>query len=356
MASLYKPAICTISLGRIFAGHSLEHRLDMAAKYGFRGIELFPEEVVDMATSMPGGDTPSNQLAAAEIIRDLCRARHLEIICYQPLMHYGGLRDREAQARRLEDVHLWLKLAHTLETDLILLPSSFLGPDELSSDLSLLVADLAELADLGRQQTPVIRFAFEALCWGTRVDTWEKSWDVVRRVDRPNFGICFDTFNMAGRIYADPASPSGCTVNSDEALLASLETLVASVDVAKVFLIQLADAERLTAPLDAAHPLYNPEQPARMSWSRNCRLFYGEAQHGAYLPVKPILAAILHGLGFQGWLSFEVFNKKLLDPAKSVPEDMAKRASASFDKMLDDLELRPESQPSSTIGRVQAML
>ncbi|POR35506.1 3-dehydroshikimate dehydratase [Tolypocladium paradoxum] len=349
----HKPSICTMSLGRCFAGHSLERKLDMARKYGFQGIELFYEDLVDLAATMPGGDTPGNQLAAAAAVRQLCEDRELAIICLQPFMHYEGLVDRTLHSRRLEDMRLWIRLAHALGVDLILLPSTNLPPAQTTDNMDTVVSDMAEMADLGLASTPVIRFAYEALCWGTRVDTWEASWDVVQRVNRPNFGICLDTFNIAGRIYADPAAPSGRTQNCDEAVAASLSGLVSSVDLRKVFLLQIADAERLARPLDSSHAFYNAEQPPRMSWSRNARLFYGESSLGGYLPAKPILNAIVHGLGYTGWLSFEVFNRALTDTGAGVPETMARRAAQSWRRMVSDLALRTDE---SSFERRQAML
>ena len=64
-----KPGICTMSLGRYYAGHSLEHKLDMAKKYALVGIELFYEDLRDVASSMPGGCTDRNQIRAAAQIR-----------------------------------------------------------------------------------------------------------------------------------------------------------------------------------------------------------------------------------------------------------------------------------------------
>ena len=125
------------------------------------------------------------------------------------------------------------------------------------------------------------------------------------------------------------------------------------IDIEKVFLIQVADGERLTEPLIKGHPFYNSEQPSRMSWSRNARLFYGEPQHGGYLPVRYVLAAIIQGLGFKGWLSFEVFNRRLAEKDYAVPEEMAKRAAVSWMKMKKDVGLRTGDKTQS---KMQAML
>lgn len=342
-----------MSLGRCFAGHSLPHKLDMAQKYGFKGIEVFYEDLVDFSKAFPGGGSPDDQVAAAHAIHQLCAARDLTVICLQPFMHFGGLVDRDQHRKRIDELRLWFELAHALETDLILFPSSFLSEDEVTDDMDLIVADFVEAAEMGLQQEPVINFAYESLCWGTRTDTWEASWDLAQRVDRPNFGVCLDSYNILGRIYADPASPTGRTDDCEQATVDSIKRILSDIDVAKVFLIQVADGELLSPPLDTSHPFYNPEQPTRMSWSRNARLFYGEPQYGGYLPCKQVLRAVVQGLGFEGWLSFEVFNRRLAEPDATVPEEMARRAAESWVKMKAELGLRTEDEMQP---RLQPML
>lgn len=324
----------------------MEYKLDMAQKYGFRGIELFYEDLEYIAKAMPGQLSPANLLAAARQVRQWCDRRTLEIICLQPFMHFGGLLDREKQAKDLATMELWTELARALGTDLILFPSSFLPASELTDDISVLIKDFQDAADIGSRKTPPIRFAFEALCWGTRVRTWEDSWKIIAAVDRPNFGLCIDTFNMAGQLFADPAAAGGCTPHADAAVEYSMGRLMAQVDVAKVFLVQVADAERLAAPLGEGHVFYDAAQPARMSWSRNCRLFYGEEHMGGYLPVKRILQTVVHGLGYRGWMSFEVFHQRLTERDGTVPEYYAARASRSWAKLVRELSLEPnKSRP-----------
>lgn len=350
---VHKPSICTMSLGRCFAGHAIQHKLDMAHKYGFQGIELFYEDIVELTNTMAGGATAANLLSAASHIRQLCQTRGLTIICLQPFMHYGGLVDRDLHRQKVDEMHLWVQLVHELGTNLILFPSSNLPASQITDDMDLIAADFREMADIGLEARPAVKFAFEALCWGTRVDTWEASWDVVQRVDRSNFGLCLDSFNIAGRIYADPAVASGRTPNGEAAVIRSITEMIASVDVSKIFLVQVADAELLSQPLTTHHEFYNPEQPARMSWSRNARLFYGEEEHGAYLPARAILSAIVNDLRYDGWLSFEVFNRALLKTDGTIPEVMAQRASQSWQKMVEELDLKTESP---MLKQVQPML
>jgi 4-hydroxyphenylpyruvate dioxygenase len=331
-----------MSLGRCYAGHTLSHKLTMAAKHGLQGIELFWEDLVDLARPQ----TPSSILAAASYVSTLCASLRLEIICLQPFMHYEGLLDRKRHNERIEEMKLWIEVAKVLGTDIIQVPSTFLPKEHVSGDKSLIVSDLRELADMGLQQTPPMRFAYESLSWGTYVDTWEVCWDIVTRVDRENFGICLDTFNILGRIYADPTSPTGCNENADALVDASVRRLVKQIGPhkEKIFFIQIVDAERLSSPLGPGHAFYNKEQPSRMSWSRNCRLFYGEQSRGAYLPVKRVTEAILKEIGWEGWVSMELFNRAMERKDHAVVEELASRAGESWFKLVKDLDLATEPQ------------
>jgi 4-hydroxyphenylpyruvate dioxygenase len=336
-----------MSLGRCYAGHSLRHKLSMAAKYGLEGIELFYEDLVDHAG---GSSSPSDLLSAAASVHELCLSLGLEIICLQPFMHYEGLLDRRRHDERIEEMKLWMELAHTLGTDIVQVPSSFLSRDEISSDTDVIVSDLREIAELGLQQTPIIRFAYESLCWGTYIDKWELCWDIVQRVDLPNFGICLDSFNILGRIYADPAAESGCTQNAEEEVRDSIQRLVERIGPhkEKIFFVQVVDAERLDKPLLPGHPFYNAQQPTRMSWSRNCRLFYGESAHGAYLPVKDVLHAIFNEIGYVGWVSMELFNRIMERKDHGVVEELAERAAASWERVTQDLQLEVQNRSKNS--------
>jgi len=340
-----RPAICSHSLGRAWV-HSLESKLAQAAKFGF-DIELFYEDLVYAArelshVSEPG---PKELIIAAHHVRSLCDGFGIAVVCLQPFMHYEGIRDRVKHAQRVEEMKLWIKLAALLNTHIIAIPSTFLSTEEMSGDMDLIVRDLREVADLGAPFD--MQFAYESLAWGTYSDTWEQSWKVVKAVDRSNFGICLDTFNMAGRIYADPAAPSGKTRDADTATKASIERLVREIDVSKIVFVQVVDAEKLAEPLVEGHEYYEASQPARMSWSRNCRLFYGEEDRGAYLPVKAILKAILVDLRFEGWVSAEMFNRSLTDPRPSVPAEHAERAAISWHKIVEDCRLNNQVNGSS---------
>ena len=169
---------------------------------------------------------------------------------------------------------------------------------------------------------------------------------MVQRVNRSNFGMCLDTFNIAARIYADPTVPGGVAgPDAADAVRQSLERLLERVDVARVFYVQVVDAERLRVPLGPGHAFHVDGQPPRMSWSRNCRLFYGEEDRGAYLPVREIAAAIFHGLGFEGWVSLELFNRRMNDEGADVPYELARRGALSWSKLARDMRLSAPEPP-----------
>jgi len=324
--------------------------MDMAAKYGYQGIELWHEDLMDVAEQLPGGAALlENQLAAAGIVKSMCDARNIEIVCLQPFMNFEGLVDRQQHARRVEELRVWIQLAHVLGTDVIQIPSNFSPADQVSDDLDLHVADLAKVADIGAASEPPIRFSYESLSWGTRADTWERSWEIVQRVDRPNFGICLDTFHIAARIFGDPESASGMAPDGEQAVKESIQRLLSTVDVSKIVYVQVVDAERLAEPICETHPFYSPEQPPRMSWSRNCRLFYGEYSRGAYLPIREISAAIFQGLGFEGWVSFELFNRRMSDEDHDVPEELASRGAVAWAKFVRDMKLRVDGPSKTTV-------
>ena len=354
-----RPAIASMSLGRAFAGHSLALKLECAAEHGFEGVEIFYEDLEYLAkeqqltsssssssAKIAADDTPSREqlLAAAEIVRDTCQRLKLVVIGLQPFLFYEGLVDREEHAAMIQKLKLWFEIVKTLGTDVIQIPTQFRRDAGVSGDLEIIVADMVEVADLGLKEEPVVKFAYENLAWGTFVDTWEGAWEIVRRVDRCNFGLCLDTFNIVGRVWADPERERGVVeLDPYERLWETLKKMVKEVDVKKVWYVQVVGAERMRTPLVKGHEWYVEGQPARMSWSRNARLFYGEEERGQYLPIDLAARAILdrqNGLGFEGWVSMELFSRTLNDTAKSVPESHAKRGEEAWRKLVKDLDLR----------------
>lgn len=332
----YKPAIASMSLGRAWV-HDLEVKLTQASQAGFEGVEIFYEDLEYLAKSY-GEVKEATLLKAATFTRELCDRFGLAVVGLQPFLFYEGLIDRKEHQARIEKLIMWFKIVKILGTDLIQVPSNFMQ-EGITGDLSVIINDMTEIADLGSFEEPPVRFAYENMAWGTHVDTWQKLWEVVTGVNRPNFGCCLDTFQIAGRVWADPANPSGKTSNADEDLRQSLAELVERVDVSKVFYIQVVDAEKLENPLLEGHIYYEANQPARMGWSRNCRLFLYESDKGGYLPVIEVTRVLIQELGYEGWVSMELFSRSMADPHPTVPYVHAQRGIKAWERMAQDFRL-----------------
>ena len=334
------PGTATVSLGKP-GGHSIENILSAAATAGLKGIEICYNNLHFHAIQLIGSDSAeidqNGLVQAAKDIRRICGALGLAIIDLQPFASYDGLLDTELHKQMVAKFSRWLELAHALGTDIIQMPSNF-DQSGTTGDMDKIVSDMIELADLAAKEKPVVRIAYEAVAWGAHLDLWEQSWEVVKRVDRPNFGLCLDTFHIAGRVWADPASSTGKTPNAEADLTASLSRLVGEVDISKVFYVQLSDAERLDQRLMEGHEFYHPEHPARMSWSRNARLFPCEEDKGGYMPITRIAKAIVNDLGYRGWISMEIFSRQLLGNDPDIPSEYAERAMSSYGKVREELE------------------
>ncbi|PKY07878.1 putative 4-hydroxyphenylpyruvate dioxygenase [Aspergillus campestris IBT 28561] len=346
-----QPAITTVSLGQSQT-YTIQEKLHACAKHNIHGIELFYDDLEALARSSspsitlcadPHTQQPPKEalLNAATQIHTLATTLDIQILSLQPLRFAEGLVNRSEQARILTDVlPLWLSLAQALHTDTILIASNFLPPDprtgepRITGDTTTITDDLRALA---KAAAPT-KLAYEALAWSPHIHTWEAAYDVVKRVNEPNFGLAVDAFNIAAAMYPSPdvlSSPSSMAA-ADTALTQSLARLVADVDPTRLFVVQMADAERLLAPLDELHPFYEAAQPARMSWSRNARLFLGEAHRGGFLPVVEVVKAVVLGLGWEGWLSFEVFSRFLVGPG-DVPFENAERAARSWEWVVEQV-------------------
>lgn len=108
-------------------------------------------------------------------------------------------------------------------------------------------------------------------------NAWEHTWDICKRVDRPSFGLCLDTFQISGspiacQFYVSPATkPTLCVLAAiyfasklsqnlttpyplpplpapslADSLVSLTETLKPHID--KIFYLQISDAALPPAP------------------------------------------------------------------------------------------------------------
>ncbi|KAJ6463139.1 xylose isomerase-like protein [Mycena vitilis] len=320
-------SIYTLSLGKHI---DLSLRLKTAAEVGFTHIELDTDDWYAYAESYrraQGLDIQEDHHTfAAHALATQLSVLGLKVLCIQPFRHFEGLLDADAREHRIAEALGLFRAMVILETDLFMIPSSFLAAHLISPDRDTIAFDLRTLADLAYSVSPKLRVGYEALAWGTYINTWQQAWDVVQRVGRSNFGLVLDSFNFLGRVYADPTHPSGVLATASSELRLSLAELVATVPPSRIFLLQIADGARVSPSFDKTAPL------PLLAWSRTSRLFPGEHNRGAYLPVVAFMEAVVGRLGFTGTWSLEYFNADLdrrSDPA-GVARELAQRGMSSL--------------------------
>ncbi|WP_306420618.1 sugar phosphate isomerase/epimerase [Arthrobacter sp. JCM 19049] len=239
------------SIATVCLSGTLEEKMLACAKAGFDGIEIFEQDLT-VSPKSPGE------------VRALAQRLGLSLDLFQPFRDFEGV-DPATLAANLRRAEEKFKLMQRLGMDLILLCSNVatatINDDELFADQIRQLADLAE-----RYQ---VRIAYEALAWGKYVNTYQHSWRIAQLVDRPNVGICLDSFHILSR-GDDPAD-------------------IARIPGEKIFFVQLADAPAMK--LDV------------LSWSRHYRVFPGE---GGF-QLDQFMAQLVRS-GYDGIVSLEIFN------------------------------------------------
>lgn len=151
--------------------------------------------------------------------------------------------------------------------------------------------------------------AYENWCWATVNPTWSHIWAIVERVDRPNVGLCLDTFQTCGGEYGDPTTTSGLIEhegmpqNLEMAFKSSLLALTRTVPKEKIFLLQISDAYKPPVPLE--DEMIDGLRP-RGRWSHDFRPYLFD---GGYLTQQCVeFAKAVLDTGARCGLSVEVFD------------------------------------------------
>ncbi|KAI5777575.1 hypothetical protein EDC01DRAFT_791537 [Geopyxis carbonaria] len=254
------------SIATVCLSGTLIDKLQAIAAAGYDGVEIFENDLLHF----PG---------SREDVRRTCEELGLTIEMYQPFRDLEGAPNDEELRRSLDRLERKFQWMNELGTDLILLCSNC-SPSSIG-DRAKMVSDLRAAAELAEKYDK--RIAYEALAWGQHVYTWEHSWELVKEVNHPRMGICFDTFHIFSR---------ECDISA-----------ISSVPAEKIFLIQLADA-----------PILKMDH---LSYSRHHRNF---PLQGSF-PIMEFMNKIIE-TGYAGPLSLEVFNDEFrAAPAKRIAED-----------------------------------
>lgn len=149
----------------------------------------------------------------------------------------------------------WIDIMEAVSTDMLQVGLS--DSADISSSTTRLATDLAEVANLLAEKG--MRLAYENWCWAAHAPKWKDAWIIVQAANRPNIGLCLDTFQTAGGEWGDPTTSTGmieeermATADITERYLSSLEELPTNVPAGKIFLLQVSDAYNMEPPLDRA--------------------------------------------------------------------------------------------------------
>ncbi|KAL1845347.1 hypothetical protein VTK73DRAFT_650 [Phialemonium thermophilum] len=207
-------------------------------------------------------------------------------------------------------------------------PSQFLP--NTTGDEEVIITELRALADLAA--TSGVTIAYEAVAFARFNSLWQDSLRVVRAVDRPNFGMCLDSFHIHARIWADPYAADGKLPHGNQALADSMAEFLASCPKDKVQYVQLSDASKLDPPLTEESPLFEGLEVkiGTLAWSRSARPFPLEPP--GYYPVVDIAKTWLLDYQWEGWVSIEGFLTET-ELEENGPEVMAARARRSIENL-----------------------
>lgn len=269
------------SIATICVNGTLRTKLRAIADAGFEHVEIFESDL--LASPEP-----------VAVVGAMMRDQGLACVAFQPFRDFEGMPAR-LRARVFDRAERKFDVMEELGTDLVLV-SSNVSPESLSEH-GRIVEDFRELGE--RAAARGLRVAFEALAWGRHIQDHRQAWEIVRAVDHPAVGLALDSFGSLARNVP----------------IASL----GSIDPAKLFHVQLADAPSLTMD-----PL---------SWSRHFRCMPGQGD----LPLVDYVTA-LQEIGYRGVLSLEIFNDRFLAGSAT---DIAVDGMRALTYLLEQVEQRP---------------
>ena len=272
----YSGNIGDFGMDTISLAGPLEAKLKAVREAGFTQIMLAAKDLVGHADGMK---------AAVGAVR----ASGLRVTGFQVLRDFEGL-SGHLHDYKVDIAKSMLEMCHALDCHLLLICSS--TSVHASGDTQALVKDLRKLAMLAIPMG--IKIAYEALSWGRVVNEFPQAWDIICQADMPNLGLGFDSFHM----FATNTS------------LDELDMLEPD----KIFLVQLADF--MWTEIKSVEE--------RIATARHFRVFPGEGVHSEALAN---LVTRLHGLGYRGDYSFEVFNDDYQQMPLSTVAQRARRSA-----------------------------
>ncbi|KIJ40275.1 hypothetical protein M422DRAFT_209897 [Sphaerobolus stellatus SS14] len=343
-----KKCYATPSAG-MHPSHTLPMKLRAIAEAGFPLAEIsFPElqEYAKQKAENVGGTFAAindngegdvdKAVDAAKEIKGLTDELGIKIIVMHPFTGIEGEKDPEKRAAAFARAKTWFKVLKALGCQTMQLGSN--KNEGISDSFETMANDLRELADLAAQENPPIRIAYEMWAWGTYVNTWRHTWEICRLVDRDNFFLCLDTFQICAQGYADPTRPDGISTEAKD-FNASLEALSSTIPPSKILYLQISDASHVN-PSELVKEAKDQGMRPLYMWSNKYRPLPYAKKWNVYLPVNDVVEAVLK-TGWRGPWSYEVFFEQ--DMAKDdpgVPQRWTREAAECHEKILEEMRRR----------------
>ena len=239
-------SIATVSLSG-----TLPEKLEAIAVARFDGVEIFENDLV-FCTLSP------------REIRSMTDDLGLTIDLFQPFRDLEGV-DEAQFLKNLDRAQRKFDVMDELAAPMMLVCSNAL-PNPFDDDARS-ADQLHRMAELAQQRG--IKLAFEALAWGTHINTFDRAWKIVKAADHAHLGLALDSFHT----LALPHDWSG----------------LANLPGERIFFMQIADAPKLDM--------------ASLMLSRHHRCLPGQGE----LDVAGFVDAALRA-GYTGTISLEIFN------------------------------------------------
>lgn len=258
--------IATLSLGSCDAGHSLFDKFQAAAETGFNSVELFDNDWYSFRDNFAkerGYPLPAEEgdLASREAAREvgkMAKRFNIRISCFQPLRTFEGFVEEEDRRDARRHAKGILDVMGLFDTDLLLVCSTTIPSPRTTGDLETAASDLSWLAELAATYSPPIRVMYEGLSFGAHRRRWQDVWEVIEKVNRPNFGLCLDSFNTLALEWADPYQSSGRKSDDvDEKLEKNMTELV-----------QRVPGDKVSLTVSSSFAIHRPLTDARIAWFR----------------------------------------------------------------------------------------
>ncbi|WWD01548.1 hypothetical protein V866_008493 [Kwoniella sp. B9012] len=182
---------------------------------------------------------------------ELAESHGLSVLALQPLNQFDGWPEGSKRAEWVRrKAKRWLTLCSRLKVELIQVGANDYA--EANALDSKTAEDLRWLAELGSQQDPPVKIAYEPWCFSKRVNDWEKVWELVQLGNHPNLGMCIDVahFPLAPAYGWDPTTGKGWTDEQYEAMIERLKKVPGE----KIFYLEISDVLKPVKPLGNGSP------------------------------------------------------------------------------------------------------